>query len=482
MISSLPSSHQTRWALDILVITLCVVSIAVSAPPSMSKEDMYTGMPGDVRGLIVAQASAGLIGTCVMCLLRLFTMILPHIWAHYLDRLGFTFVALMWICWTSATMSFTLYTIDSSLCQYSTTDFEFDLPTCPILTFDLTFLHILSTITFCQVLNYLSIALTSHEDEDKINKNGSSGDGFIMWELAINSNPSSPTLQPRTLRRHDVEPLSSSSMGYGSTATTSTANPAIIQVEEHIPESDLSSSSHDENESLVQARDKFSRGRLWTYIPLNLCSLLVACASFASIRVGEFTSSGIFVMVVSFFGIFLLITHFAQKKAELDMEHTTYRDHGRLRKDRVLEVGLAAMLFIVWPISAILYTLSPPTPYQPCSNPSSSAMPAPGEDYTVDPFPLCQLGITVVTLSWVGSWLLLSRIMGLIFPITAVKIILPRQGSAGISGHLEENRALLNTPSPIKPNKPKDRKEKKQKGWQRVTAGEEFELGSDDDE
>nr|XP_018265342.1 uncharacterized protein I303_01707 [Kwoniella dejecticola CBS 10117]OBR87500.1 hypothetical protein I303_01707 [Kwoniella dejecticola CBS 10117] len=396
-------------------------------------------------------------------------------------------------------MAFTLYTIDSSLCQYTTTDFEFDLPTCPILTFDLTFLHILSTITFGQVLNYLSVALASSEDDNKISKNGT-GDGFIMWELAIGSNPPSPTLQPRRLRRNDVEPIPSSSMGYGSlaqtqtqTQTTAPAHSTSIVDVEGTSEFDAESSEGD-NEISESARtqDKFSQGRLWTYIPLNFCSLLVACASFASIRVGEFTSSGIFVMVVAFLGMFFLITHFAQRKVSHDTENSSNRSYSKLRKDRVLEVSLALILFIVWPISAILYTLSPPTPYQPCSNPSSSAMPAPGEDYTVDPFPLCQLGITVVTLSWIGSWLLLTRIMGLIFPINLVKTFEPRLKIIGNHSDREESQALLPGPSPTTSNHVTDQKNKsvsanggsgkKYQGWQRVTAGEEFELGSDDDE
>ncbi|WWC86781.1 uncharacterized protein L201_001660 [Kwoniella dendrophila CBS 6074] len=506
--SILPSAHQTRWALDGFLVILSIVAIAVSAPSTDDNNDMFTGLSGDVRGLIVVLGSAGLIGTSVICLMRLFTRITPKIWAHYLDRLGFTFVALMWICWTSATMSFTLYTLDLSLCQY--TPSIDNLPTCPILSFDLSFLHILSVLSFGQLLNHLSIALSSSGEEEQNlfnNKDGS----FVMWELAINSNPPSPILSPisrRTLRNfrsqytiksqnnqdQDVPSLSPNTMGgYGSTSFTTIINnqPAIMSIQDDDNDNSIMPES-----PVKKVEDKFSQGRLWTYIPLNLCSLAVVCASFASIRVGEFTSSGISIFLVGFGGIFLslgcLITHFAQKKAAQDEENDYFMNQSTrtLRKDRIFEVGFAGILFLIWPVSAILYTLFPPTPYQPCSNPSASAAPSPGEDYNIDPFPLCQLGITVVTLSWIGSWLLLTRIMGLIFPITKIESFTPSRNIPSASDN-EENRALSSDSRPAEEARPSKKgkgkvnykgKSSQNHGWERVTAGEEFELGSEEDE
>nr|XP_019047028.1 hypothetical protein I302_03635 [Kwoniella bestiolae CBS 10118]OCF25958.1 hypothetical protein I302_03635 [Kwoniella bestiolae CBS 10118] len=476
--SVLPTSHQTRWGLDGLVVILSTVAVAVSAPRFSAETEMYTGKPGDVRGAIVVLGSGGLIGTSVICLLRFITVILPKIWAHYLDRLGFTYVAMMWICWTSTTMSFTLFTIDSSLCQY-TLHYLDDLPTCPILSFDLTLLHLLSILTFGQVLNYFSIALSSESESDNKDDN----DRFVMWELAINSPPHSPVLQPRTLRNAPSgaeSRIRGAGSGYGATSTSDTNAAVQVQTRQEADTDQVSTSEIDirdeeERTDRPQKRDKFSKGRLWTYIPLNLCSLVVVCTSFASIKVGEFSECQI--SSSSNRGIHSIVT---DRCAMVEEGSSTFRDHSKLRKDRVFEVTLAGLLFLVWPVSAILYTLFPPTPYQPCSNPSASAAPSPGEDYNIDPFPLCQLGKTVVTLSWIGSWILLARLMGLIFPISHLgNIVRPVRSS--IEGREGENEALLNTPSTRNERGDKAKGKSKQ-GWQRVTAGEEFELGSEDED
>ncbi|WRT64639.1 uncharacterized protein IL334_001573 [Kwoniella shivajii] len=490
------TSEQTRWGMDGLIVILCSVAIGVSAPSLGDNNGVYSP-PGGVGGLIVSLGSAGLVGTTVICLLRLLTRLLPKIWNHYLDRLGFTFVALMWICWTSATMSFTLYTIDQSLCQF--TPLPNDLPTCPILTFDLTFLHILSIVTFGQVMNYLSIAIST-DNTKASKKNNTSGDtedgegerdGFIMWELAINSNPPSPVMIPISDLPNTQQQPSSSLGGYGSTSSTNVPTSSERLHQQEISSSESITTPITTLNTTIRIRkpgDKFSSGRLSTYIPLNLCSLGVVCTSFASIRVGEFTLSGIAVFVAAFFGIFLslgcLITRFAHKRAEEDEEgFRSTKDYARLRKDRILEVGLAGILFLLWPVTAILYTLFPPTPYQPCSNPSASAMPSPGEDYNVDPFPLCQLGWTVITLSWISSWLLLTRIMSLIFPITSMGDISVRafdKLNPAIHDGREESTSLLN-PSTRGGIGNGHHDQGKKKGWERVTAGEEFELGSDEE-
>ncbi|WWD07529.1 hypothetical protein V865_005630 [Kwoniella europaea PYCC6329] len=486
--SMLPTSHSTRWGLDGLVVILSTVAVAVSAPRFSAENEMYTGHPGDVRGAVVVLGSGGLIGTSVICLLRLITRILPRIWAHYVDRLGFTYVALMWICWTSTTMSFTLFTVDSSLCQYTLSHLD-NLPTCPILSFDSTLLHLLSILTFGQVLNYLSIALRSESDSDS---SKGDNDRFVMWELAINSPPNSPGLRPRTLRNTHGQTTFGSGGGYGSTSTSAAA---VTMERENDSTSEIDIIPQEPNVTPIdkqKRKDKFSKGRLWTYIPLNLCSLVVVCTSFASIKVGEFTSSGIFVLVTAFGGIFLslgcLITHFSQQINQPDEEGSSaFRDHNKLRKDRIFEVVLAGILFLIWPISAILYTLFPPTPYQPCSNPSASAAPSPGEDWNIDPFPLCQLGKTVVSLSWIASWILLTRLMGLIFPITLLDNHKPPRQGEGAG----ENEALLNDHSnalnidaggQTSQTRGSNTKPKMKKGWQRVTAGEEFELGSEDED
>jgi hypothetical protein len=100
-------------------------------------------------------------------------------------------------------MSFSAFTIANGVCSASTNK-SFNLPTCPLLTFDMALLHVLSTSTLALLLVILSTALSPGyaaslsgiEDEDGTRREG---EGLIMWELAVNSPPPSPTL-PATSR------------------------------------------------------------------------------------------------------------------------------------------------------------------------------------------------------------------------------------------------------------------------------------------
>nr|XP_031858212.1 uncharacterized protein CI109_006355 [Kwoniella shandongensis]KAA5525284.1 hypothetical protein CI109_006355 [Kwoniella shandongensis] len=99
MPTSLLTASQARWALDIFVAILSGVAIASSAPSAAGGAEMYSGRPGDIRGLIVLMGSTGLIGVAV---LRAATLLLPRPWRVYIDRLEFTLVSMLWICWTCA--------------------------------------------------------------------------------------------------------------------------------------------------------------------------------------------------------------------------------------------------------------------------------------------------------------------------------------------------------------------------------------------
>lgn len=121
----------------------------------------------------------------------------------------------------AATMSFSAFTFGQGVCHLPSSSSEADtprnfiLPTCPILTFDLALLHLLSTTTLSLLLVILSIALSPGyggtlsdikgiDRSDNGNGNGDEEGVLVMWDLAINSPPSSPRLVGRE------EPL-----GYG---------------------------------------------------------------------------------------------------------------------------------------------------------------------------------------------------------------------------------------------------------------------------
>lgn len=76
---------------------------------------MYSGRPGDIRGMAVIMGCTGLgiVGLASVqsaCSItgnmqadrdrRLAQILLPKPWRVYADRLEFTCVAMLWICWT----------------------------------------------------------------------------------------------------------------------------------------------------------------------------------------------------------------------------------------------------------------------------------------------------------------------------------------------------------------------------------------------
>jgi hypothetical protein len=157
-------------------------------------------------------------------------------------------------------MSFSAFTIANGVCSASSNK-SFNLPTCPLLTFDMALLHVLSTSTLALLLVILSLALSPGyaaslsgiEDEDGTRREG---EGLIMWELAVNSPPPSPTLSP-------LRSGAGSGSGYGAVEEVTTRT---------IP---------------APKRDK-SRGGVIMYAALLLVSLGVIVSALVLMTKGEF--------------------------------------------------------------------------------------------------------------------------------------------------------------------------------------------------
>jgi hypothetical protein len=93
-------------------------------------------------------------------------------------------------------MAFSAFTLSKGVC--SLTISKLYLPTCPLLTFDLALLHLLSTTTLALMLVILSTALSPsyYLSMSTDTKHTEDTDVFVMWDLALASPPSSPRLSP----------------------------------------------------------------------------------------------------------------------------------------------------------------------------------------------------------------------------------------------------------------------------------------------
>ena len=178
-------------------------------------------------------------------------------------------------------MAFSAFTVKRGVC--SSTLSEIYLPTCPLLTFDLILLHLLSISTLALLLVILSTTLSpsyymihspsmSQGDgpSSKL-EDPESTDAFVMWEIALAS-PSSPRLEPV------VSPSTAKSYGTYSPATPiHFETPSTSQ----FPPAQLSYSptSSEPASTIPVKRDKFAAGRVWSYVPLMLCSIGAFAAS-----------------------------------------------------------------------------------------------------------------------------------------------------------------------------------------------------------
>jgi hypothetical protein len=173
-------------------------------------------------------------------------------------------------------MAFSYFTLVSSVCAQTVHDIF--TPTCHVLTFDLTLLHLLSTATLALLLVILSTALSPNYYASLSPSFGEGADGkddegdmLVMWELALASPPSSPLLGPDA-----IASASADGAGYGTRSTTtpikaSGDGSSKSDAQEHVERTRIEVVA-------PRKRDKFAEGRVWTYIPLLLSSIGVAIA------------------------------------------------------------------------------------------------------------------------------------------------------------------------------------------------------------
>jgi hypothetical protein len=184
---------------------------------------------------------------------------------------------------TAATMAFSAFTLSKGVC--SLTISKLYLPTCPLLTFDLALLHLLSTSTLTLVLVILSttlspnyhLSLSPSADGGKVGPE--ERDVFVMWDLALASPPGSPRLGPvRT-----GGGLGGGGRSYGAITNELAGVPGGVYPQPSNPYAidDIVVTPT----TTPKKRDKFAEGRLWIYIPLGMSSLAVLVA--AAVVLGE---------------------------------------------------------------------------------------------------------------------------------------------------------------------------------------------------
>lgn len=378
-------------------------------------------------------------------------------------------------------MAFSAFTVKSGVCNQELSSVY--LPACPLLTFDLVLLHLLSIATLALLLvimsstlspNYYLSLSSSAEDQaaaSKLHPEGS--DVLVMWDMALSSPPPSPGLRPsrslvgayKTYGTQDTGPrTSSSATAYsqpGSSEVQSVEDPEVLAPP-----------------ALPKRRDKFASGRAWSYIPLLLCSLGTIVAASIVLDSSEYIFNSICILLVAiatlFFCLGYLLKDYMHKKdsGKSALEPSFVRRH-----QRGIEVAIAGALFLLWPLAAIVYTLFPPTPNRPCANPAVAVAPIHQLPNARETSYLCLSTATAITLSWLAAWVLLGRLIGLVVPTPEVDTVPPVASSLDRSeASGEESRSLLRS-KPAKPAQPVRPK----MGWGRLVAGEAFELGEDED-
>ncbi|KAK4686526.1 hypothetical protein P7C73_g3613, partial [Tremellales sp. Uapishka_1] len=355
-------------------------------------------------------------------------------------------------------MAFSAFTLQKGVCS-STTSHIF-LPTCPLLTFDLALLHLLSSATLALLLVILSLALspsylssyslTSPDNPDGDEQSTKADDGFVMWELALASPPKSHANLPEAL-----PPF----ISYGTPGPTT----PLAYAQPNPYNSLLPASPSTAEFDAPRKTDKFAEGRVWSYGPLAVCSVCVAVTAGVVIGEGEYVGNSIFIIVVSCLSLLFSVVFLARQYSTRAVRSSDPEDKSLLQRyDRAVEVACAGSLFLLWPLAAIIYTLFPSTPNRPCFNPQTPSAPYPPLDNEYLPS-ICLLSSTVIALSWLASWIMFARILGLVFPLPQMKI--------PVAVHTEEERGLLAPPPIVRP----------QVKYGRIVAGEAFELGEDDD-
>jgi hypothetical protein len=217
-------------------------------------------------------------------------------------------------------MAFSAFTLGEGVCASSRP--EIFIPTCPLLTFDMANLHILSIATFAHLLVILSTALSpgyylSYSLLQDGSGSGGEGagshgskiddadgyDGFVMWDLAVSSPPASPYLGPS--RGFGIEPSAASTPGSASasasartaTATTyGTTDFGPSPYAQPTPSASTNTSSTGTHPTISvppsgRRRDKFADGRVLSYSSLLVCSIGVVGSTAVLMASGEFGES-----------------------------------------------------------------------------------------------------------------------------------------------------------------------------------------------
>jgi hypothetical protein len=145
---------------------------------------------------------------------RIVHVLLPRPWRLYSDRLEFTLVAILWICWTCKSLS-----------------------------------------------PGYAASLSTFQANKVVGRGDNDGDGdvLIMWELAVNSPPSSPRLAPLVV----------GSSGYGAIDTV-----ASSPVSTH-------------GDTPIHRKDRFAEGRVISYVLLLLVSISVVISAGILMAMGE---------------------------------------------------------------------------------------------------------------------------------------------------------------------------------------------------
>jgi hypothetical protein len=174
-------------------------------------------------------------------------------------------------------MAYSAFTINEGVC--STSYSKLYLPTCPLLTFDLCLLHLLSITNLALLLVILSTALSpnyyllhspSLDTETAAGETQTEAiDAFVMWDYVLESPSSIPPGE------HSPPLLPSSSRSYG--AVPATPKRTLTYPQQSLGEgtSNLPGGP--------SRRDKFAEGRLRSYVALLLGSIGAGGASVLSL-------------------------------------------------------------------------------------------------------------------------------------------------------------------------------------------------------
>lgn len=182
-------------------------------------------------------------------------------------------------------MAFSHFTVDRGVCfnPDNRAKGELHLPSCPLLTFDLALLHLLSTSTLALMLVVLSTVLapgyhlshsTSYDADAEQLQSSPKGGGLVLWDLALAPIEQGAGERERLhVERYGATEPETSGSGSGTSDAQEAGTVGILP------------------------RDKFAEGRVTSYGLLLACSLGVV-GSAAAIAGGDATGGSPFILAV----------------------------------------------------------------------------------------------------------------------------------------------------------------------------------------